>query len=964
MAIARWDEVRTGLLGERMIRFLERYPKADEIYITSAMDGDHGEVSHHYGWWYKGSRTVAIDIGAGGFPAGSAKMRDIARWLYDNFADYTVELIHTTPFQDDNGFYVKNQKRYPGGAVYGEATKSEHRNHVHWGTSAALMTAMEQGAGPSPLQRLAIPCTKPVWGWDASDYDWSDNRGPMDLVAAQRDGISFFIHKTTEGGDWQAVNFQTALERARAAGIPVLGAYHFLWPGNIEGQVDFWLDYVERRTPWWKDVPWIWQIDAEGSKDTPPPSADEVARAVAAVRDRLARRGNFGYVIAYAPFSKYGNGLPPGFDIWNANYNGSGDPRPFRQQYEGVTDTAPGWNVMSGRKPRILQFTEDGHVGLQSRCDVNKFDGTLHDLIRLCGRDPELIGVPPLREMVRERIAFPIDRILVPGRRSLDTTTTEGIDMSLDASEQGELLQLLRDLGPLTQRLEELLARSSEDGGGGIGTRSLDGGQPAPSAGPGRSDYWNLGHFGEFGITRSLDQPQWIDPQTIHNQRGRYVTGRRTPLPTARDLPRTRGIDVGPGALRAFEPIDPGRPVDHAMKIGDVTGPGLTDRFGMAATDLGVLTQTPSGRILAVFGDTFRDPWVPSDDWRATVGLISDTKNLDGGIVWTEAAGPNPNNARQLWDYPHIPTPIPGEFSTVLPSDVMTIGNTIYLHTSAHFPFGYVGFTEIWKSVDDGRTWQRHGPRWEDPFLHGGLAQLWTWDRGDDGFVYIMSTGFRRERDQPIILRRVPADRIDDPGAYQGWGWGPDEFGQFGWAWGHEPTPVLDGGYGELCLRRIDGQWVLVAFNARDYRLDVKVFPDFENSDLNTWPTTSPIVGGDWGQERGDSVAQLYGPSIIPGSRPGSGFHIFLSQWRNPGSWPYHVMQFKIPMPGAGGPRDLEPTGGTAPRKAPTKTAPRKTPLVKKVPAKKVPAKKEPAKKAPVRKAPAERSPRRATGDS
>ena len=114
-----------------------------------------------------------------------------------------------------------------------------------------------------------------------------------------------------------------------------------------------------------------------------------------------------------------------------------------------------------------------------------------------------------------------------------------------------------------------------------------------------------------------------------------------------------------------------------------------------------------------------------------------------------------------------------------------------------------------------------------------------------------------------------------------------------------------------------------------------------------------PIHGGDWGQERDDSVAQLYGPSIIPGSRPGSGFHIFLSQWRFPAPWPYHVMQFKIPMPGVGGPRDLEPTGRTAPRKAPTKTAPRKAP----------PAKKVPAKKAPARKAPAKRSPRRATSD-
>ena len=583
MAIPRWDEVRTGPLGERMIRFLERYPKAGEIYITSAMDGDHGQVSHHYGLSYQGSPTAAIDIGAGGYPAGSAKMRDVARWLYDNFADYTVELIHTTPFQDDNGFYVKNQARDPGGDIYGEATRQAHKDHVHWATSADLMTTMEQGAGPSPLDLLAILSTTPVWGWDASDYDWSGDRGPMDLVAAQRDGISFFIHKTTEGGDWQAKNFQTALKRARAAGIPVLGAYHFLWPGNIEGQVDFWLDYVEQRTPWWKDVPWIWQIDAEGSSATPPPSADEVARAVAAMRDRMARRGTVGYVIAYAPFSKYGNGLPPGFDIWNANYNGSGAARPFRQQYEGVTDTAPGWNVMSGRKPRILQFADDGHVGPQSRCDVNKFDGTLHDLVRLCGRDPELIGAPPLGEMVRERIAFPIDRSLVPGQRSLDTTSAEGIGMPLTASEQRELLQLLRDLGPLTRRLEELLGRIGGDGGGGGfgGIRSLDGGQAAPSAGTAGSNYWNLGYPGEFGITRSLDQPQ-VDRPANHPQPARAGM-------SVGDAPRLRqGISRGHAgscrseALRAFEFDQPRAARRSRHKDRRRDGSGVDDRFGMA----------------------------------------------------------------------------------------------------------------------------------------------------------------------------------------------------------------------------------------------------------------------------------------------------------------------------------------------------------------------------------------------
>lgn len=155
-----WDSVTAGPLGQRMIRFLDRYPKADKIYVTSAMDGDHGSVSHHYGLWYNGSRTAAIDIGAN----SAKKMRDIARWLYDNFADLTVELIHTTPFPDDDGFYVKNQVRYPGGAIYGKATRKAHRDHVHWATSANLMTLIERVTDPVSTTQLSAAGTPSAAG--------------------------------------------------------------------------------------------------------------------------------------------------------------------------------------------------------------------------------------------------------------------------------------------------------------------------------------------------------------------------------------------------------------------------------------------------------------------------------------------------------------------------------------------------------------------------------------------------------------------------------------------------------------------------------------------------------------------------------------------------------------------------------------------------------------------------------
>lgn len=65
-------------------------------------------------------------------------------------------------------------------------------------------------------------------------------------------------------------------------------------------------------------------------------------------------------------------------------------------------------------------------------------------------------------------------------------------------------------------------------------------------------------------------------------------------------------------------------------KVKDLTGPGLTDRFRMAGTDLGIPARTPDGRTLYVFGDTFEQARVGGGWWRSPVGLWSTTTNLAG----------------------------------------------------------------------------------------------------------------------------------------------------------------------------------------------------------------------------------------------------------------------------------------------------------------------------------------------
>lgn len=125
--VERRDNVVTGPLGERMIRYLDRYPKADKIYVTSAMDGDHGRISHHYGLWY---------------------------------------------FADDDGFYVKDQIRYPGGSIYGKATMKDHRNHVHWATSETLMTLIERMTEPaSAKEQTGAKTASAAPGLSATEHE-------------------------------------------------------------------------------------------------------------------------------------------------------------------------------------------------------------------------------------------------------------------------------------------------------------------------------------------------------------------------------------------------------------------------------------------------------------------------------------------------------------------------------------------------------------------------------------------------------------------------------------------------------------------------------------------------------------------------------------------------------------------------------------------------------------------------
>ena len=346
-------------------------------------------------------------------------------------------------------------------------------------------------------------------------------------------------------------------------------------------------------------------------------------------------------------------------------------------------------------------------------------------------------------------------------------------------------------------------------------------------------------------------------------------------------------------------------------KVVDITGPGRTDRFGVTCTDLGASVIAPNGMLVSVFGDTFSGRRVGQGDWRSPVVLIG-TGDANHEIVYEYAGGPDPAYARQLWHYHHDSAASGwrrGGISTVIPSDLLRVGDALYLHAIVNRGFGNVTWTEIWRSEDNGVSWTHLGEQAKFPAdWHDGHAHCWSWDHDpDDGWVYVVATGF--QRDKGIILMRVRPQDIGRRSRYRSWG-----FTDGRWRWGRRATPITPPGetWGELTFRRTaTGQWVLGGFLSSSYALGYRVVGS-PVANMHTTGVQIPIRGSSWAGEdhAGSRVAQLYGGYLLPGSRfdRTGGVGLVVSQWHTKDGWPYRAMQFKARLKNtARTPRDADP---------------------------------------------------------
>ncbi|MEU6681413.1 glycoside hydrolase family 25 protein [Streptomyces sp. NPDC046925] len=71
------------------------------------------------------------------------------------------------------------------------------------------------------------------------------------------DGISFVIIKATEGRSYVNPRLTAQVKRARDGGC-VVGFYHFLWPGNIKAQAEYFVSKAPEKAGDLLAVDWEW----------------------------------------------------------------------------------------------------------------------------------------------------------------------------------------------------------------------------------------------------------------------------------------------------------------------------------------------------------------------------------------------------------------------------------------------------------------------------------------------------------------------------------------------------------------------------------------------------------------------------------------------------------------------------------------------------------------------------------
>lgn len=343
----------------------------------------------------------------------------------------------------------------------------------------------------------------------------------------------------------------------------------------------------------------------------------------------------------------------------------------------------------------------------------------------------------------------------------------------------------------------------------------------------------------------------------------------------------------------------------------NITGVGVTTRVAMEAADLGILRWDPQRQaIAAMFGDNF-EFWRMGGEWQSPSIVMYDT---DMNVLGVPSKTGIDTNARrkQLWSYPHNNP----DYTTILPCDFIKVGDWWYVAAMVTAGLGNEKRTIFWRSRDL-YDWEKTDPyvRLDHldvtgrPIGHPGNTML-TFDQIGD-YVYTFGT-HGLARDRGIWLWRMKATEFPY-GYFEPWG-----YDSRGWNWGtaNEATPIIQGRFGELCFRYIQGQCVLSFFDSEEYKQTALCVENVTDD----WSGANAVD-----YAFGQNFPQLYGGYISPVSQlnvPG-GMQFMVSQWNTAGNDPYWVVRFNAtlnakgavgspaPLPGLPPPEETKPVDPT-----------------------------------------------------
>jgi GH25 family lysozyme M1 (1,4-beta-N-acetylmuramidase) len=137
--------------------------------------------------------------------------------------------------------------------------------------------------------------------------------------AYDTDGLSFVFIKATEGHSYVNPRLTAQTKRGRDAGL-VVGFYHFLWPGNLTAQADYFLQHAPDRPGDLLAVDWETTGDGTHASNA---EKDAFIRKLKSLRphNRVLLYANRNYWLTVDTTSYAGDGL------WIADYVTAAKPR-------------------------------------------------------------------------------------------------------------------------------------------------------------------------------------------------------------------------------------------------------------------------------------------------------------------------------------------------------------------------------------------------------------------------------------------------------------------------------------------------------------------------------------------------------------------------------------------------------------------------------------------------------------